>query len=245
MGDELSTRLPDELAVRLNRYSSTLHPYDETQAEIHILRHQTQPTLYLKIRYGEDRRLVNEYTMIKWINQRVPTPKLLYYTFENSVEYLLTTEIEGIPAYQIEPNSRESAIKVLAGTLRVIHGIDMDGCPVENSVENWLNKFYAKGIDTSSLEEWRPKENQVFTHGDYCLPNIIIKNGKLSGVIDWDYAGLADPYIDFAYCTWSIKYNYGVEESEEQWIPLFFKHYGLEKIDKKKLDYFRKLMELI
>ena len=33
MGGELFTRLPDELSERLQGYSSTRRPYDETQAK--------------------------------------------------------------------------------------------------------------------------------------------------------------------------------------------------------------------
>jgi len=53
MGGELSTRLPDELAEKLRGYSSFLHPYDETEAEIHVLSHPDKPRLYLKIRHGD------------------------------------------------------------------------------------------------------------------------------------------------------------------------------------------------
>ncbi len=90
----------------------------------------------------------------------------------------------------------------------------------------------------------QPDESLVFTHGDYCLPNIIIEGRELSGVIDWDYAGLADPYADFASCVWSMGYNYGLEETAERWEPYFFMVYGLEDVDVGNLAYYRKLMDL-
>ena len=41
------------------------------------------------------------------------------------------------------------------------------------------------------------------------------------------------------------RHPYDETEAENRWIPLFFKHYGLEEMDKKKLSYYRKLIELI
>ena len=105
-----------------------------------------------------------------------------------------------------------------------------------------MNQLEINGVDTSQFKD-QPNESLVFTHGDYCLPNIIIEERELSGVLDWDYAGLADPYADFASCVWSMGYNYGLEEIAERWEPYFFMVYGLDDIDVGKLAYYRKLME--
>ena len=241
MGGELSTRLPDELAEKLRGYFSTRHPYDETEAEIHVLSHPSKSRLYLKTRRG-DSHLETEYLMLKWINQRVHTPEPLYYSKENSTEYLLTTEITGTPTYQVPPTERETAVKILANTLKQIHSLGTAGCPVVHSVDKWIEFLKEKDIDISSLGDWRPVENPVFTHGDYCLPNIIVKDGMLSGVIDWDYAGLADPYVDLVSCIWSIRYNYG--EEADTLIPFFLKTYGVE-LDQAKYTFYKKLNELI
>jgi kanamycin kinase len=242
MGGELSTRLPNELTEKLRGYSSVRHPYDETGAEIHVLSHPDQPRLYLKIRHGDSEQLETEYLMLKWINQRVPTPEPIYYTLENSIEYLLTTEITGTPTYQVEPTERETAVKILATTLKKIHSLDAANCPVIHSVDKWVKSLEERGIDVSSLGDWRPVENPIFTHGDYCLPNIIVRDGALSGVIDWDYAGLADPYVDLVSCIWSIRYNYG--EEADILIPSFLNTYKVD-LDQAKYDFYKRLNELI
>jgi len=89
-----------------------------------------------------------------------------------------------------------------------------------------------------------PEEELAFTHGDYCLPNVITVVPRLGGVIDWDHAGLADPYVDLASCIWSLKYNYGERDSKDRWIPLFLEVYGLDALDDEKLGFYTGLMAL-
>ncbi len=237
----LSTRLPDELNDRLTGYSSVRHPYNESQAEIYVLTHHSEPRLYLKIRNDETNRLHSEYRMLKWINQRFPTPEPLYYSKEESTEYLLTTEINGTPTYQVEPNEREQTVRVLAETLRTIHGLNPSGCPVSRGIHKQVKHLETQGVDVSGLGNWRPVEFLCFTHGDYCLPNIIVDSGELSGVIDWDYAGVADPYVDFVSCLWSLRYNY--KDEAERLIPVFLEAYGVE-LDEEKYAFFQKLSDI-
>jgi aminoglycoside phosphotransferase len=78
-------------------------------------------------------------------------------------------------------------------------------------------------------------EDRVFTHGDYCLPNIIVtQDGHLSGFIDVGRAGTGDRYRDIALACRSIAYNWGRE-----WIPVFAEAYGLTGIDQKKLAFYQ------
>ena len=44
-------------------------------------------------------------------------------------------------------------------------------------------------------------------HGDYCLPNIILKEHTVSGYIDVALAGVGDRYQDLALAVRSLAYN--------------------------------------
>lgn len=242
MVDALYTRLPDELRALVRDYTHVRHPYEESNAEIYILSCGSNPRLYLKIREDKTQRLEAEYLMLKWIDQRVPTPEPLYYNRLDSTEFLLTTEVAGTPTYQVDPSEREFAVVILAETLRRIHRVNPAGCPVDNRITNRVENLVSNDVDVSSLGDWKPEEVPCFTHGDYCLPNIIVKEGVLSGVIDWDYAGIADPYADLVSCLWSIRYNY--KEETVELVQLFLETYGVVP-DPVKLDYYQRLNELI
>lgn len=49
----------------------------------------------------------------------------------------------------------------------------------------------------------------MLSHGDYCLPNIFVKNHRVSGFIDLGRCGKADKYQDIALCYRSLKHNFG------------------------------------
>lgn len=247
MGDVPSTRLPDlpdGLAELVDGYNLNRFPYYETAAQIYRLT-SGESVLYLKIiKEADSMSLESESRILKWIDGRLPTPSLLYYNAVDGDEYQLTTEVKGTPTYQVEPNEREHAVKVLGETLRSIHSLDPASCPIDNRLDNRLRTLRESGVKTSHLVD-KPDESLVFTHGDYCLPNIIVRGRELSGVIDWDYAGLADPYADLAACIWSMGYNYGLKETAERWEPYFLMVYDLDDLDVGKLAYYRSIMELL
>ena len=75
---------------------------------------------------------------------------------------------------------------------------------------------------TNSKRRGRTNEDLVVTHGDYCLPNVILRDGAVAGFIDVGRAGVADRHQDFACAARSIAYNYG-----EQFVAPFFEAYGM------------------
>ena len=57
------------------------------------------------------------------------------------------------------------------------------------------------------LEDNKPKEELVLSHGDFCLPNIFINDDKISGFIDLGRMGTGDKWNDVGLCYRSLKWN--------------------------------------
>jgi aminoglycoside phosphotransferase len=86
-------------------------------------------------------------------------------------------------------------------------------------------------------------EDRTFTHGDYCLPNVILTEDttggfRVSGFVDCANAGIADRYQDLALCARSVADNLGAE-----WVQPLFERYGLDRVDEDKLAYYQLLDE--
>ena len=47
----------------------------------------------------------------------------------------------------------------------------------------------------------------MLSHGDFCLPNVFIEDGRVSGLIDLGRAGTADRWQDIALCLRSLRDN--------------------------------------
>jgi aminoglycoside phosphotransferase len=150
--------------------------------------------------------------------------------------------------YLVDEGGRGDAVVAMARALRMVHSLDPKGCPFSYPVEGKVTVIEealgVNGPDPSGLREGIPAEELGFTHGDYCLPNVLVAEGGLGGVIDWDCGGLADRYVDFVSAVGSLGYNFGVGEAEGVWAPLFFEEYGVE-LDRERFRYYWRVNELL
>ena len=93
------------------------------------------------------------------------------------------------------------------------------------------------------LEQNRPAEQPVLSHGDFCLPNVFLSDGRVTGFIDLGHCGIADRYQDIALCCRSLRHN--LEETAH--VPFdedrFFRALGVER-DAEKIRYYILLDEL-
>ncbi|MHA1953021.1 MAG: APH(3') family aminoglycoside O-phosphotransferase [Candidatus Heimdallarchaeaceae archaeon] len=256
----LEHNLPSELEKIIRGYDWEVNSIGCSKTEVYKLVKKNQ-TAYLKINKPESNfNLEKENAVLRWLEGKLPVPKVIFFSRYEDREYLLISEIQGKASFEASSDEvKRQNIKILAEGLKKIHGMDPAGCPISNTPDILIqiakSKLESKEMNNSKFDKrWRdkspeelyqeilknkPKEfDLVFSHGDYCLPNIIIENGDLNGFIDWSYGGINDRYFDFAAVAWSIGYNFG-----EEWIKYFFEDYGVEEIDWNRLRFFQMLNE--
>jgi aminoglycoside 3'-phosphotransferase-2 len=202
--------------------------------------------------------LFNEKSKMEWLKEKVPVPDIVDYEVDATHEYLLMNRIIGIDAAQTKWKSDpQILVNQLGHALRELHDkIDITNCPFDMRLACKLKEATerlkirtvseASRVDDHLLAELNgttPDEDLVFTHGDYCLPNIIIDEEQccVVGFVDLGHAGIADRYHDLALCLRSIQYNIG-----EGYSQIFLNAYGLFiNWDENKIAFYQQLEDFL
>ncbi|MCC3376029.1 APH(3') family aminoglycoside O-phosphotransferase [Cohnella sp. REN36] len=258
-------RLPAPLAERLAGSRLTANRVGHSGASVYRVDRdgETGASAYLKIAPAspQDEGLEAEARALDWLQGRFPAPRRLFFeTFEGR-DHLLMTEIAGRDGSDEELLARpETLVRLYAESLKALHALDIRDCPLDQRLEIKLQAagrrvrggladeaLQAEGAERTAediyaqlLREQPAGEDLVFAHGDYCLPNIVLADGRLSGMIDLGRAGVADRYQDIALAIRSLRYNFGTDVYRE----LFAAAYGLPELDPEKVDYYILLDEL-
>lgn len=204
--------------------------------------------------------------VMRWLDGRVPAPRVLQCEIADGTRYLLMSRVHGemsCSEYWLEHS--DELVTLLADGLRMLWSVEISDCPYDRSLERELNDArqriehgevdrsldYGEFETPERLLEWlcanRPEEQFVFSHGDYCLPNVLLKDGAISGFIDLGDAGYADKWRDIEMCHTSLRNNFGgvfggkVYENFDA--DILFDKLGIEK-DEAKLRYYRLLGKL-
>jgi len=175
----------------------------------------------------------NEHQMLRWLRGKLPVPEIIEEAYDAGWRYLLMTRMPGqyLCTEAILDDPYRLAELVAEG-LRRMWAIHVNGCPADRTLEQKFSEIEA-GIragtitmdqarqeetygstgfsSPSALFEWlvkhRPQEHKVFSHGDYCLPNIFCGEQGVTGLIDLGYAGVADQWVDIEKVLWSMWAN--------------------------------------
>jgi aminoglycoside phosphotransferase len=101
--------------------------------------------------------------------------------------------------------------------------------------------FLPEEMFNQLMEEKKEHSDTLLTHGDFCLPNLIIHRGQLNGIVDWGKSGSGDLYRDLAAMEGSLLRNLGYPAMKEFFavLGLDYDEYSREKIEfYKKIDQF-------
>ncbi|MDQ3802202.1 MAG: aminoglycoside 3'-phosphotransferase [Acidobacteriota bacterium] len=255
--------LPPPLAPLISGYHWRQIHVGQSIARIFRLDAENKDSLYLKIaaRRNPAHSLWREKTKLDWLRNWLPVPKVLSFASDEEIDYLLLSAIGGVDASDDSLKTDvPRVIAELVGGLKMIHALPVENCPFDERIERKIRlaeKMTKDNlVDEDDFDEQRrgrsaeslfrelienkptAGEDLVFTHGDYCVPNVILENGKLAGFVDWGNAGVADRYQDIALLTRSVIYNFGKEYEKS-----VFEAYGIRQPDWKKIHFYRLLDE--
>ena len=180
---------------------------------------------------------------------------LAYISDKDGRDFLLTSRVQGEdlthPTYLDDP---KRLCDVLATTLRELHSLDFDGCPITDRMADYFytaEQNYRKGIfdkelfggekykNMSADDAWRILcegrdllRSDTLIHGDYCLPNVIFDKWHFGGFIDLGNGGVGDKHVDIFWGAWTLWYNLHTNEYRDR----FLDAYGRDKINGDALD---------
>lgn len=226
-------------------------------AEVFRLVARGKPTLFLKqsgAAYREERR--DEAARLEWLRGKLPVPELVYFHEDAHGAALIMTAVPGSNLTHF--NNESAAVKrrlatELARALRRFHALEPRGCPFDHSTAREIERLEAQvsereasvgeslglraaRVRLGALRAALPEEDLVLTHGDACLPNVLVLGYALSGFVDLGAAGLGDRCRDLERACWSLGYNYG-----EGYDEVFSSAYGVTEPDRAKLEFYREL----
>jgi aminoglycoside 3'-phosphotransferase-2 len=254
-------RLPASLRTHLGGYEWRRNALGRSSACVFRLEAEQRPQLYLKIEEaGPFCELADEARRLAWLASRgLPCPEVIAHESDGERSFLLMTALPGADLASAATPLPEERVEILASALSVLHNLDTSACPFDHRLDNRLAvaevRMRAGVVDETDFDEARlgksafclfgelqrlrpESENLVVAHGDACLPNFMVADGRFAGYIDCCRLGVADRYQDVALACHSIAYNFG-----EEFVRLFLNAYGLSIIDPVKLDYYQLMDE--
>jgi aminoglycoside phosphotransferase (APT) family kinase protein len=154
---------------------------------------------------------------------RVPAPLYFDATGERFAEpYLVVDYVDGAPEFA--PSDPRDFVTRMATGLAEIHQMDAAQPAVASLSKYTPIAVRQRGHDQASRvmdvgavqalldEAPLPQRNRsTLLHGDYWAGNVVWKDGRIAGVIDWEEARVGDPVIDVAISRLDILWLLGVD----------------------------------
>jgi aminoglycoside phosphotransferase (APT) family kinase protein len=169
---------------------------------------------------------------------------------EESQSWILMEFLEGetVRYALLNEQDKEKRQEIIYQFGKVLFRIHSTPCPTElytssTWIEEMLNKAEYNlnhyGVDGTrelleSIKTNKPKPvKQTLIHGDFTIDNVLVKNGKITGIIDWSGGAFGDPRYD---ASLAIRKKKNVFEEEDA--AVFFEGYGSKIVNKEECQYF-------
>jgi aminoglycoside phosphotransferase (APT) family kinase protein len=208
----------------------------------------------LKVAQGEYRsqELWAEHTAMQLLyGGLVPVPRSLAYARRGDLSYHLRAYCPGMPSTSLLERGgdrRLDAIAHLGILLAKIHAASVGECGtwedwIESSLERAERNVAAGVCDPDEFTPDQPPERLLgylrsnrpvqagpicLLHGDYRPKNVLWHSGDVSGIIDWQFVDVGDPYM----------------RDEAEW-RAFLGAYGSSELDRERFGFCSLLQKLL
>ena len=260
-------KLPPELDAHLTGYALSPIRLGESGARVFRCISDQSPARYLKVAaVDDDLRLDDEAERLQWMKDHdLSVPAVCTYARSGRTGYLLLEEMSGLPASDPHWKPHVKNVMVALGEgMALLHRSNTHDCPFDHrlarQIEEVRRRIDAGRVDEDDFDAIRAgrrasdlfaellstvpeREDLVFAHGDFSLPNIILRETQrgevqVAGFIDCGRSGVADRHQDVALAIRSIVRNFGSE-----WVTPFLHAYGLPHPDPDTVAFFTLLDE--
>jgi kanamycin kinase len=226
------------------------------------LTHPDGSVRFAKVTTGETfPSLADEAARLRWAVAHLPVPAVVSLERRGSTTVLLTEALGGRDGTDpIWRRDLPGLVEAFGRGLRRFHeAVEVRHCPyrfgLDEAFAHVRRRVAASTVDPScfhpehrhltgeaalaQLEETAsPTEDGVVCHGDYCPPNVVLTDGRVTGYVDLGELGVADRWWDLAIGGWSTGWNFGSEYE-----PLFYAAYGIDP-DPGRIAFYRLLYDL-
>ena len=164
-----------------------------------------------------------EFDLLNILHSRgIPCPKPLFLDTSCKTldkRFMLMSYLKG--EVDIPNSDNLSFIEEMVRKLRHIHETKTDSLPNLNLRINPLDDLFeylpvGKNWDKLknfllSIPNTEYTGTRMLLHGDFWPGNILWKNNKIVGIVDWEYAAIGDPFSDLAVTSLDLRYSFGVQ----------------------------------
>ncbi len=219
-------QMPASIAAVLGRQAGQMDNLGKSGAQVLLF-----DDYVLKIRPADGWDTI-DVRILDWLAGKAPVPRVAAHEVWNGQDWLLMTRIRGKELCNPDVmNNSVLLLDCMAEALHILWSIPAADCPFGRTVSDNLShaeaairsgRFDASDCEPetfgpggfenpAALLDWLksclPPQDRVFTHGDFCLPNLFTDGKRFTGFIDVGNAGAGDRWMDLALGWRSLKHN--------------------------------------